>query len=897
MDNHCRTNRFCRHFYHIMMRSKSECTKFKWGNHHYHKRMRRTTKTKTKSKTKSEIRNPRRTTNKSPFSLSDNEMMSFGLFSSSSSSSSSSLSPLAVPFTVERSNKFNLGLSADSIRTATVPVTYSSFPNPNPVAITAPSSHNWNSSPAVNLTAVAPNQHAFDASFATFSSAFSASSGHNRSSVSAVNVSAIGPNHRVIDASFSSGFDAPNAHNWSPVSAVNVSAIGTNQRVIDASFSSGFDAPNTQNWSSMNSSVKSGLEHVDPPGGHVFGVKSNAQSHKWSLGNDGSDSGAPMMPLDYVLLPSRNFVQDYGSSQVGYSQSLSGSMYSGQVDGSRGKEDSSSFGPVFGRPVQRENIVGPSIVGASLGTSSPATGHGLVSSGFSNEHTFTWNDYAPNYSFETRSVFYDSSTDHLSPLTTKSQDISSTSPFNKNNISVSPKPLKENESYPAVGFEYKSSFSTQVPDINSTEEVNSTEHVSEHLDHHNPGEDSPCWKGAPTRFSSSGSQEEESSQHPMKKLQSNSASGEEVLLHMDQSLHATVENVASVITSESLDVNTVVKALNNLSELLLRLYSKDECRLKEQDHKALVHVIANLNVCMSSKTQQVDPAQKCSLPQQIPLNELHEDRNNDQYGKNNEEQQSAYVRDESLPKDYSTVQKIKRVLDENLEFEEDLPSDPLLYKNLWLEAEAELCVSSYKARLHRAKREMDKAETLDSPEVAPDIKKIPSSNFTPTAPRMIHEAAGRKTLNTQAPNISLPVVDDIDDVDNSVMARFNILKRREESNPVNMAEKEPADVESSGNKSQSSGVAEEPRLKHLLDTDEAVAMHSHGYQKMQGPFVTEDVDHAVMARLNILKSRGELEPDDAQVSEEGVGTSIMQNHFGSLSAYNASSFGWEYVMK
>ncbi|KAI7725694.1 hypothetical protein M8C21_027488 [Ambrosia artemisiifolia] len=714
---------------------------------------------------------------------SNNEMMSFGLFTSSSSSSSSSssnLSPLAPPFKVERPNnnninKFNLGsnfdspfnfnaksdpvgfwssspnfqsslssqdLSADSIRTATVPVTYSTFPNPNPIAITTPSTNNWSSTAAVNLSAVGPNQHVIDASFTTFSSAFATSSGH------------IG---------------------------------GPNQRVIDAYFSSGFDAPNVHNWSSMNSSVKSGLEHVDPPAGHVFGVNANAQSHKWSLGNDGSDNGAPLMPLEYSLLPGGSFHQDYGSSQVGYSESLSGSMYSGQADGARGKEGFYSFGAST-----RENNIGPSIIGASHGTSSPAAGHGLVSSGFSNEHTFTWNDYAPHYSFETRSVLYDSTSDHISPaVTTKSQDISSTSPFNKNNLSVSIKPSKEKESYQAVGFERKSSLNSQLPDMNSAGDVNSVAHESEQLDHHNPGEDSPCWKGAPTHFSSSGSQEEESSPHPMKKLQNNSSSGEDVLLHMDQSLHGMVENVANAVTSESLEVNTVVKALHNLSELLLRLYSKDECRLKEQDQKALDHVIANLNVCMSGKVQQVDPAQKCSLPQQITSNEIREERNNDQYGKNIEELQSAYVRDEGLPKDYNMVQKIKRVLDEDLEFKEDLPSDPLLYKNLWLEAEAELCLSSYKGRLHRAKRDMAKAKA---------------------------------------------------------------------------SEKEPADVETSGNKNQSSGVAEEPHLKHLLDTDDAVVMDSRGYQKMQGPFATEDVDHAVMVRLNVLKSRGEPDPDDAQVS-------------------------------
>ncbi|KAI3819002.1 hypothetical protein L1987_12824 [Smallanthus sonchifolius] len=740
----------------------------------------------------------------SALSISENEMTGLGLFASSSSSpsSSSNLSPLALPFTVNP-GKFNFGSSldshfnfqtstttqgllADSIRTATVPTTYST---------------------------------------------------HNRSSIPAVNSSVIGPNQRVTDASFSSPF-------------------------------------NTHNWSSMNSSVKSGLEHVNPPATYMFGLNPNTQPHKWSLGHDDDD-----------------FNLFYGSSQGGYSQTLSGSKYSGQADGSRGKEDSSLFGN--------------SIIGKSHGTSSPATCHGVVSSGFSNEHTVTWSGCTSHFPFETRSIFYDSSSDHLSPsMTTKSLDTSSTSLFNKNNVSVTRNPLKEKESYQSLGFEYKSSLNPQVSDINSTEDVNSATHLSEHLDHHNPGEDSPCWKGAPTHFSSSGSQEMESLQHAMKKLQTNS--GDDVLLHMDQSLHQTVGNAASVVTSESLDVNMVVKALNNLSELLLRQYSKVECGLKEQDHKALDHVISNLNVCMSRKIQQVDPAQRCSSPQQITSNVLRKERNNDQFGKNIEEQ-SAYVRDVGLPED-NMVQKIKRVLDENLEFKEDLPSDPLLYKNLWLEAEAELCISSYRTRLHRAKREMGKSKALDLSEVASEIKKISSSNYSPTAPEPLHDAAGSKTSTTREPNLSLPIVYEFDDVEDSVLARFNILKCREESNPVNMAEKEPADVKASGNKIQSSGVAEEPHLQHLLDTDDAVMVHYHCNQKMQVPLGIEHVDHAVMARLNILKSRGELEHVKAeqrvladgargQVSEEGMGRSMMQNQFGSSTACSASSFGWEYVLE
>lgn len=64
----------------------------------------------------------------------------------------------------------------------------------------------------------------------------------------------------------------------------------------------------------------------------------------------------------------------------------------------------------------------------------------------------------------------------------------------------------------------------------------------------------------------------------------------------------------------------------------------------------------------------------------------------------------------SLFIDHYLKQKIQRVLDENLVCKEDLPSHTLMYKNLWLEAEAELCTLSYRSRFHRAQREIYKSK-------------------------------------------------------------------------------------------------------------------------------------------------------------------------------------------
>lgn len=51
-----------------------------------------------------------------------------------------------------------------------------------------------------------------------------------------------------------------------------------------------------------------------------------------------------------------------------------------------------------------------------------------------------------------------------------------------------------------------------------------------------------------------------------------------------------------------------------------------------------------------------------------------------------------------------------KVLSENSHDEEEHPQS-LLYKNLWLEAEAALCASNVRARFNSAKLEMEKRET------------------------------------------------------------------------------------------------------------------------------------------------------------------------------------------
>lgn len=53
------------------------------------------------------------------------------------------------------------------------------------------------------------------------------------------------------------------------------------------------------------------------------------------------------------------------------------------------------------------------------------------------------------------------------------------------------------------------------------------------------------------------------------------------------------------------------------------------------------------------------------------------------------------------------LQAIKKVLEQNFEIDENMQSQALLFKSLWLEAEAKLCSMSYKARFEIMKAQME----------------------------------------------------------------------------------------------------------------------------------------------------------------------------------------------
>ncbi|XP_021909220.1 uncharacterized protein LOC110823196 [Carica papaya] len=82
-------------------------------------------------------------------------------------------------------------------------------------------------------------------------------------------------------------------------------------------------------------------------------------------------------------------------------------------------------------------------------------------------------------------------------------------------------------------------------------------------------------------------------------------------------------------------------------------------------------------------------------------------------------------------KNDNMTQAIKKVLIENFPDEEETHPQVLLYKNLWLEAEAALCSITYMARFTRMKTEMEKGQLQMTEEKSTDAESPSRSKLPP----------------------------------------------------------------------------------------------------------------------------------------------------------------------
>ncbi|CAI9274194.1 unnamed protein product [Lactuca saligna] len=748
-------------------------------------------------------------------------MMGLGyLGSSSSSSSSSNLSPLAPPFTVDRSNHNKPALNSNSIshfndpsygvpftsswhsstgrqdfladsgRTTTLPLNDSRYMIPEPVNL--PTAGNWsglNSNGKHGLEQITPGRPHWSAVYPS-------------------------PTKRVAD-SFS--YNLSEAKPFYPPYASSSSV--NNDDIPLVTFSEpGYD---------LLSSSGIGLAH-----GHgdetsqvdytrsLSGLEYNPQQDSvWSTGLPEGKQVKKIERDDSFFSEEANL--------AAYNNYFNQGAY-GNKSSSKSKDDPSLF--YYADIIRRANNSGHGKSDAAS-FSANATNHSLdpndLSKGgstfrafpmFSESHPLIqspeppedlWNSqnsYNPN-PYEKRYHMFDDHTTKSSALvikppapavSSKGLEIGNLSALNINDV------LKEKEQSLSGGSflapnqlsfqigrpssttkedmsasdQLKFEFKAQVPDINTTGNVKISANSFEQFDHHNPAEDSPCWKGAPASQSQFLPFESQSPQPPMKKLQTGNGV-DETNERKEDSVEVVVVNSSEpsngggvvdnnikpkkessklklptppemdvILSPKNVNASGVVKSLYDLSDLLLLHCSNDEFALKEHDREALDRVIHNLGVCMSKATSPTQQQKTCtSNMSQEMRNEtiLHDDG----FGKNVEKLLPEHAsQDVDRPKDHKMVKAIQKVLAENVECEVKVTETLSLYKNLWLEAEAELCSLSFRSRFERLKTQTHKSTDA----AASPIKK------------------------------EITVIDD--DVEAGVMARFNILKRREDPNPV-----------------------------------------------------------------------------------------------------------------
>lgn len=397
----------------------------------------------------------------------------------------------------------------------------------------------------------------------------------------------------------------------------------------------------------------------------------------------------------------------------------------------------------------------------------------------------------------------------------------------------------------------------------------------------------------------------------------------EATLHVSPHLPFPVVHAISSFTTElnktnegpstpTIDVPMLISTMHNLSEVLLFHCTSGSYQLKQKDLVTIQSVIDHLSVCTSKNAEKMISIPESTSdkdtsgyigelhklqegftlekPQGIkiaaPIRELLDDLNihkGNKYnmaGKENDEMLDSVSEsaDIDMVDEDKATQALKKVLTENFHEEEETQPQALLYRNLWLEAEAALCSISYKARFNRMKIEMEKLNSPKSKDahektINTEAKKVSKSEVSPD-PNGVNalspKAEGCPTTKSQESRVS--GINNKDDV----MARFQILRcRAEKSNHgigANVDLPSSPKVSPHSNKVgkilpdlQEGNSSPKPDIPTQASSNASTEKPSNGYET------------SVMARFHILKSRADnCSPmsTEGQLAETVDGSSI-----------------------
>ncbi|XP_054797414.1 uncharacterized protein LOC129302500 [Prosopis cineraria] len=416
---------------------------------------------------------------------------------------------------------------------------------------------------------------------------------------------------------------------------------------------------------------------------------------------------------------------------------------------------------------------------------------------------------------------------------------------------------------------------------------------------------------------------------------------------------------AAKASTPKINIQILVDTVHNLSELLLFHCLNDTCELKENDRSVLNNVISNLNTCVSKNAGQMFPVRECVFPHLNPAKHVRESHELEQSARferpcsTKVDPDVSKVDHENLPvqetkdhhfvssklgkfsdsfptkgeadmmKEDNMIKALKRILIENIHDEEGADSQTLLYRNLWLEAEATICSMNYRARYNQMKIEMEKCSEqrdvkeqskLDDPNLsaaqssAAKRNSVPYANYSaenlPTSNAAnLNELSGLKF----SPDLNKPCTLTPDDnggqnldsfiQDSAVSGTSKEIGECEASTEATFYARNYSDVNSCMNvanlKEQLSSEA-----SHDLDIDTADKLVSGQTDNEDPANITqispkpgndkaEDFVSSVVARFHILKSRDEESCTNTANLEE-LPSSVVSH---ALNPADKSSYG------
>ncbi|XP_057526736.1 uncharacterized protein LOC130805914 isoform X2 [Amaranthus tricolor] len=202
-----------------------------------------------------------------------------------------------------------------------------------------------------------------------------------------------------------------------------------------------------------------------------------------------------------------------------------------------------------------------------------------------------------------------------------------------------------------------------------------------------------------------------------------------------------------------IDVNVLLRTMMNLSEIFQRYCFVNQAKVSEKQTVAIKQVISNLNASMLLLSGQTTPTRVLSSPDRVfqkdfPVVQMVNDA----------EMLTASFKDDGFPlEDANMTEALTKLISENFQ-EEETDKQKLLYKNLWLEAEASLCIMTAKARFLRMKTEMKR--THNGTKGNPTISNVPVDLELGTAEKDFSSRGERPKTTISGQHTHIKVVHD-----------------------------------------------------------------------------------------------------------------------------------------